>query len=130
VIEMRFIGGPLDGQTLEIAEEEFSPIYNYAIKRTPLNAEYVIAASVDGVYEMQLHRYTSAAGNLYPDYHTGLGISIDEAIEALSSSKLNGKAFALAIDVLRRMKASPKAVALLGGFDNIEAQKMIAEAEA
>lgn len=127
--KMKFSGGPLDGQTLEIAEEEFSPIYDYAVKRTPLNAEYVIASSADGVYEMHLHRYTSAAGNLYPDFHTGLGISLDEGIKALSASKLNGKAFALAIDVLRRMKASPKAVALLGWFDNLEAQKMIAEAE-
>ena len=129
MMKMKFHGGPLDGQNLEIAEEEFSPIYNYAIKRTPLNAEYVIASGADGVYEMHLHRYTSAAGNLYPDFHTGLGISIDEAIEALSSSKMNGKAFALAIDVLRRMKASPKAVALLGGFDNLEAQKIISEIE-
>ena len=128
--KMRFSGGPLDGQTLEVSEEEFSPIYNYAIKRTPLNAEYVIAESAKGFYYMHLHRYTSAAGNLYPDFHTGLGISLDEAIEALSNSKLNGKAFALAIDVLRRMKASPKAVALLGGFDNLEAQRIIAEAEA
>lgn len=128
--KMKFSGGPLDGQSLDVSEEEFSPIYDYDVKRTPLNAEYVIASGADGVYEMHLHRYTSAAGNLYPDFHTGLGISLDEAIEALSSSKLNGKAFALAIDVLRRMKASPKAVALLGGFDNLEAQKMIAEAEA
>lgn len=130
MMKMKFHGGPLDGQKLEIAEEEFSPIYNYAIKRTPLNAEYVIASGADGVYEMHLHRYTSAAGNLYPDFHTGLGISIDEAIEALSSSKLNGKAFALAIEVLRKLKSNPKAAALIGGFDNLEAQKMIAEAEA
>ena len=128
--KMKFSGGPLDGHSIEIYEHEFSPIYNWPMKCPPLNAEYVIAASANGVYEMHLHRYTSVAGNLYPDFHTGLGISLDEAIEALSASKLNGKAFALAIDVLRRMKASPKAVALLGGFDNLEAQKMIAEAEA
>lgn len=128
--KMRFHGGPLDWQSVETPEEEFSPIYDYAIKRTPLNAEYVIAKSADGIYEMHLHRYTSAAGNLYPDFHTGLGISLGEAIEALSSSKLNGRAFALAIDVLRKLKDNPKATALLGGFDNLEAQRMIAEVEA
>lgn len=128
--KMKFRGGPLDGNVLEIAEEEFSPIYDYAVKCTTLNAEYVIAKSADGVYDMHLHRYTSAAGNLYPDFHTGLGISIDEAIESLSASKRNDKAFALAIDVLRRMKSNPKAVVFLGGFDSLEAQKIIAEAEA
>lgn len=125
--KMKFHGGPLDGQTLEM--EEFTPIYEYPVKGSGLCAEYITAASKDSVQEMSLHRYTSAVLNLYPDFHTGLGISIEEAIEALSASKLNGKAFALAIDVLRRMKSSPKAVALLGGFDNLEAQKMIAEAE-
>ena len=129
MIKMKFSGGPLDEQKLEIAEDEFAPIYYYAVKGTTLWAKYELAASAHGVYEMHLHSYTSVAGNLYPDFHTGLGISIEEAIEALSASKLNGKAFALAIDVLRRMKASPKAVALLGGFDNLEAQKMIAEVE-
>lgn len=126
--KMKFSGGPLDGQELEV--EYFTPVYDYEIKKTILNAEYISVKSNDGVHEMSLSRYTSAQENFYPDFHIGLGISIDEAIEALSASKLNGKAFALAIDVLRRMKASPKAVALLGGFDNLEAQKMIAEAEA
>lgn len=128
--KIRFDGGPLGGQELEIAEEEFSPIYNYAVKNTPLNAEYILAESEDGVYEMRLHRYTSAAKNYHPDFHTGLGITLIEAVEALSTSKLNGKAFALAIEVLRKMSTNPKAVALLGGFDSLEAQKMIAEAEA
>lgn len=128
--KMKFSGGPIDGQELEIAEEGFSPIYYYAVKKTPLCARYELAASANDTYEMHLHSYTSAAGNLYPDFHTGLGISIDEAIEALSSSKLNGKAFALAIEVLRKLKSNPKAAALIGGFDNLEAQKMIAEAEA
>lgn len=126
--KMKFCGGPLDGQHLEV--EKFEPVYDYPVKGTGLNAEYITAASKDGVQTMNLHRYTSAAGNLYPDFHTGLGISLGEAIEALSSSKLNGRAFALAIDVLRKLKDNPKATALLGDFDNLEAQRMIAEVEA
>lgn len=128
MIKMKFNGGPLDGQELEV--DGFTPIYNHPVKDTPLNAEYICAESKYGLYEMHLHRYTSAAKNYHPDFHTGLGITLSEAVEALSASKLNGRAFALAIEVLRKLKTNPKAVALLGGFDNLEAQKMIAEAEA
>ncbi len=126
--KMKFSGGPLDGQELNV--DEFTPVYDYAIKHTPISAEYVIAASDDGVCEMHLHRYTGAHGNLYPDFHTGIGITLEDAVKALSSSKINGRAFALAIAVLKKLNDCPKAVALIGGFDNLEARKMIAEAEA
>lgn len=125
--KMKFHGGPLDGQTLEM--EEFTPIYDYAIKRTSLNAEYVIASSADGVYDMNLHRYTSAAGNLYPDYHTSFGITLDEAVAFLLKATIDRKTFRVLFEILTNLKSNPKAVALLGGFDNLEAHKMIAEAE-
>lgn len=125
--KMKFHGGPLDGQKLEV--DDFTPVYDYAVKGTPLNAEYILASSADGVYEMNLHRYTSAEKNYHPDFHIGFGITLDEAIKSLFDEKPSSKALSLAIEVLYNLKSNPKAVALHGRFDNLEAQRMIAEAE-
>lgn len=130
VSKMKFRGGPLDGQELEVAEGEFAPIYYYAVKRTPLCARYELAASANDVYEMHLHSYTSVSGNLYPDFHTVFGISIDEATAFLLKATIDRKTFRVIFEILTNLKSNPKALALLGGFDNLEAQRMIAEAEA